>query len=148
MAANTMPIWTGTAKASSVVISAANTRSDGNGTIGTDIFLAATIGSNAGFVEAIEFLPHATAAGTSTTATVGRVFWSTQGSGATTSSNTNLIREVVLPSVTAASTSAANPAIAIPIGRAFSADAKILVTMHAAPAANTAWVVTVYFGDY
>lgn len=148
MAANTAPIWTGTPQRSSVVVTAANTRSDGNGTIATDIFLAATLGSNGSFVDAIEWMPTATSAGTSTTATVARVFISTQTSGGTTSSNTWLFREVNLPSVTAASSSAMNPTIVIPIGRALKAGETILVTNHAAPASNTAWVANVFFGNY
>lgn len=148
MAANTAPIWTGTPQASSVVVTAANTRSDGNGTIGTDIFLAATLGANGSFVDAIEFMPTATAAGTTTTATVARIFRSTQTSGGTTSSNTWLIREVVLPSVTAASSSAMNPTFVVPFGRPLKAGETILVTNHAAPASNTAWVANVFFGNY
>jgi hypothetical protein len=148
MAANTAPIWTGTPQRSSVAITAANTRSDGNGTIATDIFLAATLGSNGSFVESIEFMPTATTANTSTTATVARIFVSTQTSGSTSSANTWLLRELALPSVTAASSSGMNPTFVVPIGRALKAGETILVTNHAAPASNTAWIANVFFGNY
>ena len=148
MAANTAPIWTGTPQASSVVITAANTRSDGNGTIATDIFLAATLGANGSFVTAIEFMPTATAAGTTTTATVARIFRSTQTTGSTTSGDTWLMAEVILPSVTAANSAGMNPRIAVPLGVALPAGQAILVTNHAGPASNTAWVANVYYGNY
>ena len=44
MAENTVPIWGKTPKIGSVLVTAANTSSQGGGTIATDIFLAATMG--------------------------------------------------------------------------------------------------------
>lgn len=122
---------------------AANTRSDGNGTIGTDIFKVFTAGSNGSVVPRVQFLLAGLAANTASTATVARVFASSQTSGATTSANTILLGEVTLPALTAASSTAANGPYYVNIAQsAIPASWTILVTNHAAPAANTLWVVS------
>jgi hypothetical protein len=127
-----------------VAVTAANTSSQGGGTIGTDIFLLRTIGTNGDWIDAIRFMPTASAAATSTTATVARIFVSTQSSGATTSANTHLIAEVLLPSVTADSSSANTYPIDVPISEAIQTGNNILITNHAAPAANTQWKASLY----
>lgn len=145
-----IPQFTKNGKVGAVAITAANTSSQGGGTIGTDIFLAFTADATEGsWVSFVRFMPTASVAGTSTTATVARVFLSTQASGATTSSNTHLIAEVALPSVSADSASVAQSPIDVPIGVRLPTSMTILVTNHAAPAANTAWKATVFeAGDY
>lgn len=149
MASNTTPNFTKNGTVGFKPITAANTKSDGAGTIATDIFLVFTAdATNGSFVEYVRFMPTATAAGTATTVTVGRVFLSTQASGATTSANTIMIAEVALPSVTADSTSAANNPIDVPINLRLPASMTILATNHAAPAANTAWTAAAFGGDY
>jgi hypothetical protein len=50
--------------------------------------------------------------------------------------------------VTADSASAANSPYSIPVGFRIPAGYTILVTNHAAPAANTAWRANVIAGDY
>ena len=101
MAANTDPIWTRGGRVNSVLVTAANTSSAGGGTIGTDIFLIATAdATNGSFFGVVRVIPVATTP-TSMTATVGRIFLSTQASGATTSSNTYLINEHTLPAAAA-----------------------------------------------
>src|SRR6266566_1177651 len=99
--ANTSPVFTLVPNVGLAAPSAANTKSDGAGTVGTDIFKAFTAGANGSFVTRVRINPVASAAGTATTATVGRVFYSTVTSGATTNANTFLLGEVTLPSVTA-----------------------------------------------
>lgn len=146
---NNDPIYTRVGAISGVEITAANTKSDGSGTIGTDIFLAATVdATNGGFVRDVTFYPTATTAGTSTTATVGRVFASSATSGATTASNTHPMGEATLAVQTAASTSTGVYAIVIPINRPLPPGWTILVTNHAAPAANTKWKAVVTYGAY
>lgn len=148
MPANTDAIWTKNGRASSVLVTAANTSSQGGGTIGTDIFLAFTAdATNGSFVQRVRCIPTATAP-TTTTATVARIFISTQASGATSSANTYLWDEVVLPAISADNASAAVPEFDIMLGFPLAAGATILVTNHAAPAANTAWRFTVIGGDY
>lgn len=133
---------------SSVLVTAANTSSQGGGTIATDIFLAFTAGANGSYVDKLRFIATGTAANTATTATVARVFISTQAAGATTSANTFLYQEVTLPVVTADSSTAAGNAFDVPFGFRLPANVTILVTNHAAPAATTAWRADVNGNDY
>lgn len=148
MAGNTDPIFTKNGKIGSVLVTAANTSSAGGGTIGTDIFLAFTAeATNGSFIQRVRFIPVATAA-TSTTATVGRVFISSATSGATTSSNTFLVGEVTLPVVAADNATTAVIWFDVPLGFAINNNYTILVTNHAAPAANTNWRAVVMAGDY
>lgn len=151
---NTLPTFTNAGNIQSVAVTAANTSSEGGGTVGTSIFLAFTPGDNDSFVDFMRWMPTASAAATATTPTVGRIFLSTQTSGSTTSSNTYLIFEVVLPSVSADSSTVANNPIDIPLGfrlqgsnNAHSA-MYLLVTNHAAPAGSTQWVATTFGSDY
>lgn len=140
MAANTSPIFGKIPRTPAVAVTAANTSSQGGGTIGTDIFLLYTAPAEGAYLAKIVATPTASVAGTATTATVGRVFVSSQSSGATTSSNThNMGREHTLSSQTADSSSAAVIPIEIPIGVWIAGGQSILITNHAAPAANTAW---------
>lgn len=149
MAANTLPIFSLTPRNDFVAVTAANTSSQGGGTIATDIFKLATAGANGSWIGKIRWIPTASAAGTATTATVARVFLSTQSSGATTSSNTTLIAEIALTAQTADSASAAVVPIDIPLNLAIASTQTILVTNHAAPAANTQWKAVLFnSGDY
>lgn len=148
MPANTDPIFTRQGLISSVLVTAANTSSQGDGTIGTDIFVACTAdATNGSFIQRVRFIPVGTAP-TNTTATAGRVFISTVASGATTSANTWLWQEVVLPVTGADNATATAVFFEVILGFALPAGATILVTNHAAPAANTAWRAVVIGGDY
>jgi hypothetical protein len=127
----------------------ANTKSDGTGTIGTDMLLLCTADSTYGsFVQKVRFNPQASVAATSTTASVIRVYISTQASGATTNANTTLFAEVAAPSQTADQTTTATIPIEIAIGIALKAGESLLFSMHHAAAANTSWGAYVVYGDY
>lgn len=151
---NTLPTFTNSANITSVAVTAANTSSEGGGTVGTNIFLAYSPGANDSYVDFMRWMPTASAAGTATAATVGRVFLSTVNSGSTTSSNTFLIYEVVLPQVNADSASGANNPLDIPLGfrlpgtNAAVGALYLLVTNHAAPNASTQWVATTFGANY
>lgn len=148
MPANTDPIFTRQGDINSVLVTAANTSTQGGGTIATDIFLAATAdATNGSFIQRVRWIPTATAP-TTTTATVGRVFISTVASGVTTSANTWLWFSVVLPAVAADNAASADYPIDIPFGFALDPGYTILVTNHAAPAANSAWRAVVIGGLY
>lgn len=147
MPANTSPIFGRAGAVGSVLVTAANTSSQGGGTIATDIFLLKTLGADGTFVRAVRWIPTATAP-TTTTATVGRVFLSSQSSGATTSANTWLLGEITLPAIAADNASTAVPSFDVPIGFAIQTGFSILVTNHAAPAANTAWRAVLIGMDY
>lgn len=149
MPANTSPIYSLTPNVGAAAPSAANTKSDGTGTIGTDIFKAFTAGSNGAYVTRVRFIPVATAAATTTTATIGRVFLSSLTTGATTgTTNTFLVGEVSLPAVSADHSTAPTNPIEVMVNAAIPSGWTILVTNHSAPAANTSWQASVYGGDF
>lgn len=149
MTANTSPIFSVTPNVGGVAPSAACTKSDGTGTIGTDIFKAFTAGANGSWVSKVRFNAVATAAGTGTTGTVARVFASSKASGGTTGgADTFLIGEVALPVTTADSSSAPTSPIEVPINFALPPGWTILITNHAAPASSTSWQALVVGGDY
>lgn len=148
MAANTQPIFTLTPNNSSTVPTAANTKSDGAGTIATDIFLLLTAGANGDYVTNIRIMAFASVAATATNATTLRFYRSTKTSGATTSADTHLIFEYALPVITADQTTSAVQIYDFPIERAWNAGETILVSTHIAPAANTGWQVTAFSGSY
>lgn len=148
MAGNASPIFTRNGRIESILVTAANTSSQGGGTVATDIFKAATAdATNGSFVEFVRWIPTATAA-TTTTATVGRVFASSVTSGATTSSNTYLLAEVALPATAADNASTAVNPIDIALNIRLPAGWTILCTNHAAPVANTNWRLVVPIADY
>lgn len=145
--ANTSPIFTLTPNVGNVRVTAANTSSQGGGTVATDIFKALTAGANGSFVTRVRWNPTATTP-TTTTATIGRVFYSTVGSGSTTSADTFLLGEVTLPAVSADNATAPTNPIELMVNMAIPTGSFIHVTNHAAPAANTAWIATCIAGDY
>lgn len=148
MPANNDPIYSRVGAIGGVNISAANTSSQGGGTIGTDIFLAFTAdATNGSFVREVRFSATATTP-TTTTATVARVFVSSVTSGATTSSNTHLMQEIALPAIGADNASSATYPVVIPLNFALPPGYTVLVTNHAAPAASTAWKAVVVAGHY
>lgn len=147
MAANTAPIFGKTPKVSSVLVTAANTSSQGGGTVGTDIFLAYTAGSNGAYVTRVRLIPTATTP-TTTTATVARVFVSSVTSGSTASGDTYLIAEQTLAAIAADNASVGVSPYDFVIEAPIPAGYTILVTNHASPAANTAWRAVVFAMDY
>lgn len=149
MPGNQNPIFSKIGATGSVYVTAGNARSDGTGTVGTNMFLAFTSdATNGSYVQRIRFTPISSSVGTSTTATVGRVFLSNVASGTTSNTNTYLFQEVVLPSVSAANASNATVAVEVPLNFALPAGATILVSTHASPVTNTAWVAQVIGGNY
>jgi hypothetical protein len=148
MPGNTDPIFSKNGAINSVLVTAANTSSQGGGTIGTDIFKAFTAdATNGSFIAKVRFIPTATTP-TTTTATVGRVFISSVTSGATTSANTFLVAEITLAAIAADNASSAALYYDLLLSTPIPAGYTILVTNHAAPAANTAWRAVVFAGDY
>lgn len=135
----------------------ANTKSDGTGTIGTDSVVAKradgttvwTAGANGSFLRSIIWTPVGTTANTATTATVGRAYRSTKSSGATTGgTDTLLLRETTLGAQTADSLSAAASAVVVPVNEVLDPSDTLLVSIHAAPSANTSWQVTFDVSDF
>ena len=130
-------------------VTAALTDSAGTGNITTPtLFVVCTIGANGTFVKKVRWNPTASVAATTMTQTVGRVFWSTLNTGATTGgTNTWLLGEVNLPAVSADHSTTPSYVIEIPINETF-LSGYLLVSNHAAPAANTNWQAMCFAGDY
>jgi hypothetical protein len=149
MPANTAPIYTLPPSGVGCAITAALTKSNGDGTIGTDIFKAYTAGSNGAWLSKVRISLGATTAATATQATVARVYLSSATSGATTGgTNTFFIAEIAVPSQSADNTASATYPLDIPIGMAVPAGWTVLVSTHHAPAANSSVQAIVSAGDY
>lgn len=145
---NQSPIFTKVPNIGAVSPSAGNTKSDGTGTIGSDMFVAFTAGPNGSWVERIRISPTASVANTSMTATVGRVFISSKVTGATTAADTHLWDEVTLPAITADASTGQVQEVEAPLAFALPPNYTLLVSNHVAPAANTGWRAVVTGGDY
>lgn len=141
------PIYTQTPRFDSALVTAGYAQSTTAGVIGTDSFLLFTAGANGSYIAYVSFMAVATTP-TTTTATVGRVYVSTVNSGTTTSANAELIKEVNLPATAAGNATAAQTEVVIQIERPLPSGTYLLVTNHAAPAANTNWRANVWAGDY
>lgn len=149
MAAGNLPIYVTVPKAPHVSITAANAKSDGAGTIATDMFLLYTAGSNGGWVGRIRFVPSASVAATATAATVCRAYVSTQSSGATTNANTFRIDEVAVASVSADQTVTQTQFFEIPVNSFITAGESLLVSTHVANNGSTALhALLMNSGDY
>jgi hypothetical protein len=148
MPANTSPVFGLTPVLGQVVISTQNTKSDGTGTIGTDLWLGFTAGADGAYLNKIRLVPTASVAATATVATVLRIFLSTVSSGATSTTNTSLYQEVAVASQTAAQTTTGTFFFEIPMGFAIPANSTVLFSTHIANAANTAWKATTLGGSY
>jgi len=130
--------------------STANTKSDGSGTIGTDMMLAFTAGANGAWVDRIRLMPVGVTAATTaaTTATVAKFFLSTQTSGVTTNVNTHLWQEAACPSQTVNQTTAAVSPVDVAAGFRLEAGETILFCMYHVAIVNSAWECIVLATDY
>ena len=148
MPGNATPQFTRQGAITAVRITAANTSSEGDGTIGTTNFLVFTAdATNGSFVEFVRIMIRATAP-TASTGTCIRLFISTQTSGATTSANTNLFAEATYPQQNADSATVATVWVDVPCNFRLPAGQTILATSHNAPAANTSYAAMAIAGDY
>lgn len=151
MAANFNPIFTLSPNVGSGIWTAsltANVKSDGTGTIATDMVVVFTAGANGSFVQKLRATPNGSTAATATTATVLRVYRSTQTSGATTNANTWRLDEIACPAQTTDQTTIATNYLEIPLGFGMNANETMLISMHHAAAANTNWQFNVIGGNY
>jgi len=152
MAANYQTLQVGKPKAGAVTwlsTTTANVKSDGTGTIGTDMLLAFTADSTyGGYINKVTITPQGSVASTPTTATVARIYIGSSSSGATTTSNTWLIAEVALASQTVDKPTAIVTQKTVDIARNIPAGWVILVSMAHAAATNTSWGFDVVGGDY
>ncbi len=150
MAVNQIPVYGKTPKRWRARVTAANTSSAGGGTIGTDISLLGTAGTDGSFIESVRVSTCSSAAATATNATVIRLFTSTLASGATSNADTDLIAEIAIPVVTADQTTVMTQPfdIALPNGGIYlQATQTLLVTTHIVAVANTDWRVVAFVMD-
>jgi|HubBroStandDraft_4_1064222.scaffolds.fasta_scaffold292302_3 hypothetical protein len=151
---NPQPNFTQQSNLGFSVLTTANTSSEGGGTIGTTLILAFTPGANDSYVDFARWMPTSSSAANSTQATIGRIFISSVNTGSPTSSNTYLIDEVVLPSVSADSSTVANNPIDRPLNFRLNGSNNsngalyLLASNHNTPAASSQWVLTVFGSDY
>lgn len=151
MAANTAPIFTETPVVGAGIWTSsttANVKSDGAGTIATDMVKLFTAGTDGSFINRIRLQPAASTAATATTATVARFYVSTISSSTTTRADTFPFAEVACPAQTADQTTTATNYIEIPCGFYIPTGYYIHFSMHHAAAANTSWAAIVFGGNY
>lgn len=151
MAGNSQPQFTAAGDIQSVLFGGtALTTSDGSsGTIGTTMQIAYTSSStNGSYVEALRIFPVSSVAAASTAATVARVYVSTVTSGSTSTTNTWLIAEIALASVTADQSTTAINWYDVPLGFRLNPSYTILVSSHVVNATNTNLRATVFGADY
>ncbi len=153
MAANKQPIFSRTPDIQLSIwtnSSTANVKSDGTGTIGTDMLLgfAADV-TEGGYLDRSRFSPSASAASTATGATMLRVYLSTKTSGSTTRTDTFLWQEVALSAQTV-DTAGTTPSnyVEVNFGFAIPAGMTVLWSMHAVASANTSWQAVAIGGKY
>lgn len=149
MPANTNPVYSLSGKLAPItLVAAANTRSDGAGTIGSDMTLVCQGGSNGSLLSRARFIPVASVAATTTSATTLRLYVSTQSSGATTNANTFLIGEITAGAQVADHSTNAIFPYEQPLDFVLPSGWSLLASQHIVPASNTNWQCVVFGGDY
>lgn len=150
MAQNTAPIFSLAPKIGfgTLTGSIAMARSDGVGTIGTEIFKMFTGKATDGsYISKIRISAAATTP-TTMTASVIRIFISSITSGATTAADTVLFAEISTAAIPAANSANAINYYDVPCDFALPASNTILASIHANMAANTRFQFLVFAGDY
>lgn len=149
MAQNTAPVFGQVPRIEEVNITttATHTRSDGTGTVGTNLFLAFTAGPSGSYVQKVRFMSVASAP-TTGVATVLRTYYSTVGSGATTAGDTALLGEISVGALASANATNATNFYELPLNFAMPANTYILVAQHAAQTTNQNWQATVIGSNY
>lgn len=124
------------------------TRSDGVGTVATDIFLMFTADATDGsFVSKVRISAAATTS-TAMAASVIRLYISSIAAGATTAANTVLYVEVAVAALAAAHTSNATNFYEVPFNIALGPSQTILASIDDNLTANTRWQFLTFYGDY
>ena len=149
MAANTAPCFPLSPNIGAAIIGGtANVKSDGAGTIATDIYKIITGGTNGTWIKSVRLSPFASVAATATAATVLRLFISTKTSGATTSADTFLWQETAAAAQTADQTTTSTFYFEVPFGLWLPANYTILGSSHIINATNTGWIAIAIGEDF
>ena len=155
--ANTSPIFslTGLIQRSSIVsgitaLATSNgTAATGiSGTSGEMIVVATGDATNGSYLQRIRFRWTGSTSTSAATSPVVRLYVSTVSSGATTSSNTYCIEEIVMGVQTAASATVATFPYDVALNFILPAGSFLLASVSAKPTANTEICMTVYGGNY
>jgi len=136
MPQNTAPIFPLTPRVSWVTMSAANTATDGTGTVAT-VFAAQASGSRIDYI-------NCSATG-STVASVLRVFLNNGGTSSVAINNA-LFTEQSLPATTANNAAPIGPQLVVPINLSLPSGSKVNLTLGTAVA--SAWSFVAVGGDY
>lgn len=149
MAANTSPVFTAVPNVGAAEIGATGAfKSDGTGTIGTDMIKVYTAGNNGDWINTIRFTPVASVSSGVVLGTVLRTFLSTQGAGSTTNANTFLLFEQAVPTTTVANQLTGISYYETIVSRAIPSGYNILCSSAVSNASNTNWTVVVFGGSY
>jgi hypothetical protein len=149
MAQNTSPIFGLTPRigTGNITTTATSTRSDGVGTVGTNLFLTFTAGPSGSFVQKVRFFSVASTPVTSV-ATVLRTFYSTVNTGTLVASDAALLGEISVGALASANATNATNFYELPLNFAIPSGSYILVSQHAAQTTNQNWTSFVIASDY
>jgi hypothetical protein len=155
--ANTAPIFslTGMVQRSSIT-NAITALATSNGTAATGVttttgemvVVATGDVTNGSYLQRLRLRWTGSTSTSAASAPVVRIYVSTVNSGATTSSNTYCIEEIVMGTQTAASATAATFPYDVPLNFILPAGSYLLASVSAKPTANTEIAMTVYGGNY
>jgi len=151
MAQNTSPIFTLVPKVGFGTLTGniGSARSDGVGTIATDMFVCFTADATDGsYVDRIRLNYCATTPTTFGATNVVRLFISSATSGATTAATAVLFYEVSTGAIPAANATNATNYIEVPCNFILPASYTILASIHANMTANTRIQILTFGGDY
>jgi hypothetical protein len=124
------------------------TRTDGVGTVGTDIFLLFTADATDGSYVSKVRISAAASAATAMTASVIRLYISSVAAGGTAATNTMLYAEVAVAALAASHTSNATNFYEVPFNVALPPSYTILASIDYNLAANTRWQFITFGGHY
>ncbi len=148
---NTSPAFTKNGFANTSILALANVKSDGTGNLTTGVTMYKLLtadATNGSYVDFVRVMAVASAAATTTNATVIRIYVSTITTGATSAADTFCIAEIAIPAVSAANaTTALNP-FDLPINLRLAPSQTLLCSTHSVAAGSTTWNATVFGGDY
>ena len=156
MAANTSPIFSLTpliqrsSITNSITALATSNGTAATGVSGTsgEMVVVATGATDGSYLQRLRLRWTGSTSTSAASGPVVRIYVSTVSSGATTSSNTYCIEEIVMGTQTAASATVATFPYDVPLNFILPSGSYLLASVSAKPTANTEICMTVYGGNY
>jgi hypothetical protein len=151
MAANTNPIYSKSGLVGTVTVpqaAGANTKSDGTGTIATDMWLAASPAADGSWLDRIRFSHGNNTVGEASGANVYRLYLSTKNAGATAPADTKLIKEIASPTQNSDHATVPTNFIEEPLGFVLPSGMYLLVSIHANTSAHASLHIVTFGGNY